>query len=335
MVYWQNKKTLITGYEGFLGSHLTKRLLQSKAKVIGLDIKTLRKETILDPADLKKIKIVQGSVTDYKLLKKTFKKYQPEIVFHLAAEALVENCSKNTLKTFSSNIGGTWKLLEICRQNPQIKSVVIASSDKAYGIKTKLPYYETDPLAGNYPYDVSKSCADLLAYSYFKTYGLPVVIARSGNIYGPGDFNFSRIIPETILSAIANQTLNIRSDGKYTRDYIYIDDVVNGYLKMAELMEKKRLLGETFNLSNEKAVSVLELVKNIYKILDKTPNYQILNQAKCEIKNQYLSSKKARKILGWKAKVSLIEGLKKTIDWYQSHFRVVASHKNFFIVSFI
>lgn len=335
MRFWQNKKVLITGYEGFIGSNLTKQLLKYNSRIIGLDIKTLRKETILEELDFKKIKIIRGSVADYKLLREIIDKDQPEIIFHLAAEAIVGDCLENPLKTFSTNIEGTWKLLEACRQNSHLRSIIISSSDKAYGSKAKLPYHESDSLSGSHPYDVSKSCADLLAYTYFKTYRLPVVITRCGNIFGPGDFNFSRIIPETILSALANQTLNIRSDGKFTRDYIYIDDVVDGYLKIAELSERLKLPGEAFNFSNEKPVSVLELVKIIYKIFGRNPDYQISNQAKNEIKNQYLSAKKAEKILGWKAKTSLTEGLEKTINWYQSHFRVVASHKNFFIVSFI
>jgi CDP-glucose 4,6-dehydratase len=333
--FWENKNVLITGYEGFLGSHLTKKLIDLGAKIIGLDIKTFRKETILTREDLTKIKVIQGDVADYRFIKDVIDKNRPEIVFHLAAEAIVENCLKEPLKTFSTNISGTYNLLEACRQNSFTKTIVVASSDKAYGRKSNLPYHETDPLSGNYSYDVSKSCADLLAQTYFKTYNLPVAITRCGNIFGPGDFNLSRLVPETILSALGDKTLTIRSDGKFTRDYIYIDDVVDGYLKIAQSLEKSKLAGEIFNLSCEKPVSVLELVKNIYKDFGKEPDYTISNEVKHEIRDQYLSAQKAQKILNWKAKITLTDGLNKTIDWYRSHFRIIASYKNFFIVSLI
>lgn len=316
--FWKAKKILITGYEGFLGSNLTKKLLEYHSKIIGLDIKTFRKQTILKKPDFNKIKIIQGNITDYNLLKEIIHKYQPEIIFHLAAEAIVGNCLETPLKAFSSNIEGTWKLLEACRQSSHVKGIIVASSDKAYGDSLKLPYKETDSLAGCHPYDASKSCADLLSYAYYKSYHLPICITRCGNIYGPGDFNFSRIVPDTILSALGNKTLLIRSNGKFIRDYIYIDDIIDGYLRIAQTMKKLKLSGEAFNFSNGKPISVLQLVKIIYKIIGKTPNYKISNQANCEIKNQYLSAGKAQKTFGWQPKFSLIKGLKLTINWYKN-----------------
>lgn len=319
--FWASKAVLITGYEGFLGSHLTRTLLANHARVFALDIKTHRHDTILSADDLSKIRIIKGSVENLSLLERIIKKEKVEFVFHLAADALVGRCLKNPLKAFSSNIKGTWNMLEAVRRNKSVKAVVIASSDKAYGDQTKLPYREDFPLVGRHPYDVSKSCADLLAYTYFHTYGLPVCVTRCGNIFGQGDFNFSRIVPDTIRSIIKDKTLIIRSDGKFTRDYIYVDDIICGYLLLAEKMVKLDLYGEAFNFSNENPISVIELVKKIYKLAGKRENYKILNQAKFEIKHQYLVSTKARKLLGWKPKFSLEEGLRRTILWYQDLLR--------------
>ena len=318
--FWKNKKVLITGYEGFLGSHLTKTLISYGADVVGLDIKVKRKYTILTKNDYEKIVVVKGNVANYKLLKEIISTYKIETVFHLAAEAIVGKCLKNPLRTFSSNIHGTWNILHSCWNLGRVKAIIIASSDKAYGSHTKLPYKENTPLLGAHPYDVSKSCADLLAHTFYHTYGLPAVVTRCGNIFGPGDFNFSRIVPDTIRSAIQNKTLIIRSDSKFTRDYIYVEDIVDGYIILAEKLQKLELFGEAFNFSNEDPISVLELVKKIYKIADKKPNYKILGKAKYEIKHQYLSSKKIRRVLGWQPKITLDEGLKKTIKWYREYF---------------
>lgn len=315
--FWRNKKVLVTGYEGFLGSNLTKSLLNFGAKVIGLDIITHRKNTILEKTDFKRVKVIKGSVENYKLINKILSVNKIEIIFHLAAQAIVGKCLKNPLKTFSTNIKGSWNILEASRGNDRIKAIVIASSDKAYGIQNDLPYKEDYPLIGCHPYDVSKSCADLLATSYFHTYNLPVCITRCGNIFGPGDYSFSRIIPDTIKSALQNKTLAIRSDGKFTRDYIYVKDIINGYLKLVRKMYQLRLFGEAFNFSNERPISVLELVRTIYKLIDKKPNYKILTQAKYEIKHQYLSAKKAKKILGWKPRYNLEDGLREVIKWHK------------------
>ena len=316
--FWKNKKILITGYEGFLGSNLTKKLTSFGTDVVGLDIKTRRKETILNDSDYQNIVVVKGDVSDYHLVKKIISQCKIEIVFHLAAEAIVNECFQNPRKTFNSNIKGTWELLEACRNSKTVKSIVVASSDKAYGSHKKLPYKEDAPLQGNHPYDVSKSCADLIAHTYFHTYGLPVAITRCGNIYGPGDFNFSRIVPDAIRCALTGKQLLIRSDGKFIRDYVFVEDIVNGYIMLAEQLPKKNLGGEAFNFSDENPITVIELVNKIYEVIGKKPNYKILNQAKYEIKKQYLSSLKARKILKWKPEYSLLEGLEETINWYKN-----------------
>lgn len=319
--FWKNKRVFITGCEGFLGSHLTKTLVDYGAEILGLDIKTHRKGTILSNEDLNRIIITKGSVENFSLVSKIIKENKIEFIFHLAARALVGKCFKNPLRAFSTNIKGTWSVLEASRNNNSIKGIIIASSDKAYGIQKKLPYKENFPLAGCHPYDVSKSCADLLAYSYFYTYRLPVCMTRCGNIFGPGDYNFSRIIPDTIRSGLKNRTLIIRSDGRFTRDYIYVEDIVKGYLLLAQKMKSLKLYGEAFNFSNETPISVLFLVKTILKLAGQNkPNYKIANKAKYEIRHQYLSSEKARRILNWKPRFSLGEGLKQTIGWYRDYF---------------
>jgi len=312
--FFKNKKVLVTGYEGFLGSNLTRKLIDLGARVIGLDIVTRRKKTILTPY-FSKMKIVKGSVANYKLITKLIKSEKIEYIFHLAATSLVGNALNQPTRAFNTNIKGTWNILEASRQDKTVKGIIVASSDKAYGIQSKLPYKENSPLAGSHPYDASKSCADLLAYTYFHTYQLPVAITRCGNIYGPGDFNFSRIIPDAFRCLIRNNVLKIRSDGKFTRDYIHVDDVVNAYLLLARKMKKLKLGGEAFNFSNESPISVLKLVK----LMSSRIRYKITNQAKYEIPHQYLSAAKARKILKWKPRYGLQEGLKETYSWYRDY----------------
>ncbi len=287
--FWKNKKVLITGFEGFLGSNLTKKLIYVGAKVVGVDIKTPRKKTILSKADYGKIIAIKGNVSSLKLINTILKKYKIDIVMHLAAEAIVGKSLKNPARTFDSNIKGTWTLLEACKNHKEIQAIVIASSDKAYGIHKKLPYKEDCALQGIHPYDVSKSCADLIANTYAHTFGMPVAVTRCGNIFGPGDFNFSRIVPDTIRSVLKNKTLNIRSNGKFTRDYVHVDDIVNGYILLAEQLKKKKLSGEAFNFSAEKPLSVLQMVDLDYTSANKKPNYKILNKAEFEIPDQYLS----------------------------------------------
>lgn len=312
--FWNKKSVLVTGFEGFLGSNLTKGLLQSDALVFGLDIKVRRKETILNKKDYRRISVIKGSVTDFKLVKEIISRHRINVVFHLAAEAIVERSHTDPLKSFSTNIEGTWKVLEACRSGKSLEAVIIASSDKSYGSHEKLPYTEETPLIGRHPYDVSKSCADLIACSYAHTFGLPVAITRCGNIYGPGDFNFSRIVPYTIRCALSGKTVFIRSDGKFTRDYVYVDDIIRGYITLAEKLRKLNLTGEAFNFSGENPITVIGLVNKIFKILGRKAGYKILNKAKYEIKNQYLSSGKARRVLGWRAETTLEDGLRKTID---------------------
>jgi CDP-glucose 4,6-dehydratase len=316
--FWRGRSVLITGFEGFLGSHLTRTLIYGGAKVVGLDIKTGRNETILAAEDYRKMTVIKGSVTNCRLLENILTGKKINVVFHLAAEAIVGKYHQNPLRAFSANVKGTWNLLEACRNTKIISSIVVASSDKAYGSHKKLPYIEDAPLIGNHPYDVSKSCADLIAYTYFHTYNLPVAVTRCGNIYGPGDFSFSRIIPDALQCLKNNKTLLIRSDGRFVRDYVYVDDIIEGYILLAEKLGVRQLAGQAFNFSIENPITVLELLKQINRVGVKYGKleYKILNTAKYEIKKQYLSSAKARKILGWKPKHDLSQGLQKTISWY-------------------
>ena len=319
--FWRNKRVLITGFEGFLGSNLTLKLLNLGADVFGIDILTRRKKTLFTAADYKNLTVFKGDVANYPFVKKILTKNRISVVFHLAAEALVGRCLKNPLRTFSSNIRGTWNVAEASRNSSYVQAIIIASSDKAYGCHKKLPYTEDAPLSGSFPYDVSKSCTDLIAKTYANTYAVPVAITRCGNIFGPGDFNTSRIVVDAILSMIGKRKLIIRSDGKFTRDYVYVDDIVSAYILLAEKLKKCRLEGEAFNFSYERPLSVLQLVKKIYSCTGEKPSYKVLGEAKYEIKNQYLSSKKARKLLGWKPKYGREDGLGKTINWYKSCFR--------------
>jgi CDP-glucose 4,6-dehydratase len=325
--FWRDKRILITGHEGFLGSHLVKTLLSLKGRITGLDILTNRKATVLNRSDLQKIKAIKGSVEDYQLIADILRRERIEYIFHLAAMAEVGKCLKNPLKALNTNIKGTWNILEASRNSRAIEGVILASSDKAYGTQSALPYKESHPLSGDHPYDASKSCADLLAHTYFHTYNVPACVTRCGNIFGAGDFNFSRIVPDAIRCALTGRTLSIRSDGNYVRDYIYVDDIINGYLLLGQKMKRLKLFGEAFNFSNGKPVSVLELVKTIYSLTKSEPDYIILNLAKYEIKNQYLSARKAFTTLGWKPKYSLEEGLKRTIVWYEKYLKDAQGRK--------
>jgi CDP-glucose 4,6-dehydratase len=318
--YWRNRRVLVTGHEGFLGSNLTRQLLERGANIVGLDIKVNREETIFDQDEYKQFITVKGSVADFPLVKKIIAKYRVETIFHVAAEAIVGRSLKDPKNTFQSNIEGTWNILEACRQLGTVEVIVAASSDKAYGSHKILPYKEDSPLIGNHPYDVSKSCADLIAYTYYHTYNVPVAVTRCGNIYGPGDFNYSRIIPEAMRCMYYGRTLLIRSDGKFTRDYVYIEDIVNGYILLAEKLKRLRLAGEAFNISDENPISVLKLLGHLNKLSGKKLNYKILDQARYEIRDQYLASGKARKILGWKPTYTMEQGLERTVAWYSKYY---------------
>jgi CDP-glucose 4,6-dehydratase len=318
--YWQNKNVFVTGCTGLLGSWMVKYLVDRGANVTGLVRDFVPHSNLHRSNYFSKINIVRGQLEDIHLLERALGEYEIDTVFHLAAQTIVGIANRNPLSTFESNIRGTYNLLEACRRSPSVKRIVMASSDKAYGDHEQLPYSEEAPLQGKHPYDVSKSCVDLIGQTYHKTYNLPVCITRCGNFFGGGDLNFNRIIPGTIKSLLFNQPPIIRSDGTLVRDYFYIEDAVEAYLLLAQKMDELDIYGQAFNFSNENQLSVLELTKKIIKLMDSRLEPKILNEASNEIKHQYLSAKKAREILGWQAKYTLDEGLLKTIDWYKNFF---------------
>lgn len=318
--FWKNKNVLITGCTGFLGSCLTRLLTENDANVTGIIRDFTPKSALFKNKDLK-INLVSGSLEDIDILERTIGEYEIDTVFHIAAQAIVGIANRNPISTFNANIMGTWNLLEACRRSPMLRNIIIASSDKAYGDQEVLPYSENMPLQGSHPYDVSKSCADLIAQTYYKTYGLPVCITRCGNLFGGGDLNFNRIVPQTIESVMKNEAPVIRSDGTFIRDYIYVEDAALAYILLAEKMEELNIYGEAFNFSNEVRLTVLDLVNMILKQMESKLKPTILNQASHEIKNQYLSAKKAKDILGWEPQYDIEQGLSKTIDWYREYFK--------------
>ncbi|MEC1424190.1 GDP-mannose 4,6-dehydratase [Bacillus subtilis] len=321
MSFWKNKNVFVTGCTGLLGSYLVKELIDQDANVTGLVRDHVPQSNLYQGEHIKKMNIVRGSLEDLAVIERALGEYEIDTVFHLAAQAIVGVANRNPISTFEANILGTWNILEACRKHPLIKRVIVASSDKAYGDQENLPYDENMPLQGKHPYDVSKSCADLISHTYFHTYGLPVCITRCGNLYGGGDLNFNRIIPQTIQLVLNGEAPEIRSDGTFVRDYFYIEDAVQAYLLLAEKMEENNLAGEAFNFSNEIQLTVLELVEKILKKMNSNLKPKVLNQGSNEIKHQYLSAEKARKLLNWTPAYTIDEGLEKTIEWYTEFFK--------------
>jgi CDP-glucose 4,6-dehydratase len=321
-VSWHHKNVFITGCTGLLGSWLTKALVDRGANVVGLVRDNVPRANFLRLGLDRVITVVRGEVENYFLLERIINEYEIDTVFHLAAQTIVTIANRNPIATFETNVKGTWNVLEACRRNQTVKRIIVASSDKAYGEHEVLPYREEAALKGSHPYDVSKSCTDLIALAYGNTYQLPVCVPRCGNFYGGGDLNFNRIVPATIRSVIFNERPVIRSDGTPIRDYIYILDAVEAYLLLAEKMEELPIQGEAFNFSNELQLNVLDMTRKILEIMRrKDLEPVILNEAKGEIKHQYLSAEKARKVLGWKSRYSLEEGLKETVNWYREFFQ--------------
>jgi CDP-glucose 4,6-dehydratase len=316
--FWRDRNVFVTGGTGLLGTTLTQRLVDLGANVTGLVRDHVPQSYLVTSGFINRINVVRGSVEEYELLERVLNEYEVDTVLHLAAQTIVGTANRNPLSTFESNVKGTWSVLEACRRNPLVKRIVVASSDKAYGECEKLPYDESTPLRGQHPYDVSKSCADLIAQGYHKTFGLPVCVTRCGNFYGPGDLNFNRLIPGTIRSVLRNQAPVIRSDGSYIRDYIYVKDGAEAYLLLAERMEELKLEGQAFNFSYELQLSVVDLTRRILRLMEREDlKPRILNEARNEIRHQYLSAGKAKKVLGWKPLYDLDTGLLETIKWYR------------------
>lgn len=292
------------------------------AQVIGLIRDRVSRSELIRSGNINKIDVVYGDICDYALIERAIAEYEVDTIFHLAAQTIVGIANRAPLSTFETNIKGTWVVMEAARRNPTVQRIVVASSDKAYGSHTKLPYQEDAPLHGEHPYDVSKSCADLIARTYAHTYQMPIAVTRFANLYGGGDLNWNRIVPGTIRSLLHGERPVVRSDGTFKRDYIYVRDAVCGYLTVAEQVERPDVRGQAFNFGVDSPLPALEMVNTIIDLAD-TIDLEpiILNQAQNEIQDQYLLSEKAQRVLGWQPKYSLEDGLLETISWYREFLK--------------
>ena len=323
--FWRDRPTLVTGATGLLGGWLTRDLVAAGADVVCVVRDWVPRSELLSTSLMQRVRLVRGDVRDQGLIERVLGEYEVDAVFHLAAQTIVGVANRNPVSTFESNIQGTWAVLEACRRSPTVKEIVLASSDKAYGDHDVLPYDESAALQGAHPYDVSKSCADLVAHSYAVTYGLPVAITRCGNFYGGGDLNWNRIVPGTIRSVLRGERPVIRSDGTLIRDYFYVEDGSAAYLALAEaIAARPDLRGEAFNFSNEVQVSVLDLARRILRAMDSSLEPDVRDEAKHEIRHQYLSAAKARRMLAWSPRFTLDSGLERTIAWYREFFASAA-----------
>ncbi len=318
---WVDCRVLVTGATGIVGSWLVKELLARSAHVVALIADSDPQTELIRSGDINKVAVVNGRLEDYQTLERAINEHEIDTVFHLGAQAIVGTARRSPMPTFEANIRGTYNLLEACRVHPDlVDRIVIASSDKAYGDQTQLPYVESMPLAGRNPYDVSKSCADLIAQAYYYTYETPVGVARCGNVYGGGDLNWSRIVPGTIRSLLEERRPIIRSDGQYVRDYIYVKDVARAYIGLAEGLAREEVHGGVFNFGNDEPVTVLGLVLQIQELIGKSYlEPEIRGTAQGEIQSQYLSSAKARELLGWSPEYDSATGLSETIEWYREY----------------
>lgn len=306
-----SKKVLVTGGAGFIGSHLVNELVQKNYEVFVIDdLSSGKKKNINNKAKFYKIDIRNKKILEI------FKKEKPQIVFHLAAKPIVQEAYKNPYEAIEVNVMGTVNILEACREQGNLEKIIVVSSDKAYGKSKELPYKETSPLKGDHPYDVSKSSADLIAQAYFSTYNLPIIITRFSNVFGPGDYNFSRIIPGVLDAILNNKEFLIRSDGKMIREYTYVKDIVYGCISLMET--KDDILGEAFNFGSKNIFSVTEVVFKIGQVLQKKVNCKILNITKNEIPKQYLDWSKVKNKLAWEPKISFESGIKETFNWYKN-----------------
>jgi len=320
--FWNDRPTLITGATGLVGGWLVKRLLAAGADVVCLVRDWIPQSELVRSRDIERVSVVRGDVRDQAVIERALGEFEIDTVFHLAAQTIVGTANRNPVSTFETNIQGAWALLEASRRSPAVRQIVVASSDKAYGDQPVLPYDEDTPLAGRHPYDVSKSCADLIAQAYAKTYGSPVGITRCGNFYGGGDLNWSRIVPGTIRSLLAGRRPVIRSDGSLIRDYFYVEDGAAAYMLLAEMLAADPALrGHAFNFSNELQVTVLQLTEALAGVMGMAIEPDIRNEVQNEIRHQYLSAAKARRMLNWAPLFTLQQGLARTVDWYKEFLK--------------
>jgi CDP-glucose 4,6-dehydratase len=316
--HWHDRPVFVTGATGLLGGWLVRRLVEAGAAVTALVRDWVPQSTLLTADWLKKVTIVRGDVRDQVVLERALGEYEIDTVFHLAAQTIVGVANRNPVSTLDTNVRGTWALLEAVRRSPLTKAVIVASSDKAYGDHEQLPYDEDAALQGEHPYDVSKSCADLISKMYAVSFDVPVAVTRCGNFYGGGDLNWNRLIPGTIRSALKHERPVLRSDGTLIRDYFYVEDGAAAYMQLAEALHARpELRGEAFNFSNELQVDVLTIAKTILQRMKSPLEPDVRAEARNEIQHQWLSAAKARRVLGWAPQFTLDEGLDRTIAWYR------------------
>lgn len=318
---WLDARVFVTGATGLVGSWLVQRLLAAGAEVVCLVRDSVPRAELVATGAIDRCIVVQGDVNDQTLLERALGEYEVSTVFHLAAQTVVGVANRNPVGTFESNIAGTWSLLEACRRSPLVSSIVVASSDKAYGDQPILPYNEDTPLQGRHPYDVSKSCADLIAASYAHTFNLPVSITRCGNFFGGGDLNWNRLVPGVVRDVLRDRSPVLRSDGTNIRDYLYVEDGAAAYMLLAEKLRRDNTLhGRAYNISADHVMSARELAERLVHAMGSTLSLDIRGTATGEISEQRLDATRARRELGWKPEFSLDAALAHTIAWYEGYF---------------
>jgi CDP-glucose 4,6-dehydratase len=316
--FWKDRPTLVTGATGFVGGRLAMKLVRCGARVVSLARGRVATSELVRSGVAEQVTLLRGDIRDRDMLESVLRRYEIDTVMHLAGQAIVSVALRDPLSTLEANVLGTWNLLEACRRAGSVKQVVTASSDKAYGTSQCLPYTEDTPLQGQHPYDTSKACADSIARAYASSYGLPVAVTRCANLFGGGDFNYDRIVPGTIRSVLRGEAPVIRSDGKFTRDFLYIEDGVDAYMALAEgLASRADLRGQAFNFSANQPTLMLDLVHHIIRLMQSTLEPVILDNASHELRAQHLCADKARELLRWSPRVSLEQGLIESIAWYR------------------
>jgi CDP-glucose 4,6-dehydratase len=322
--FWRGRPVLVTGASGLLGSWLVPRLMAEGARVVVLLRDHVPDALLEQSGDRARAVTVVGDVADGALIERILAEYEIDAVFHLAAQTIVEHAYRNPVGTFRANVEGTWEVLDACRRSGRPTRIVVASSDKAYGTQAALPYREDQPLEGRHPYDVSKSCTDLIAQSYAWTYGLPVVVTRCGNLYGGGDLNFNRLIPGTIRDALAGRPPTLRSDGSPLRDYLYVEDAAAAYMSLAARAHEPAVRGQAWNFSTETPMTARDVVSRVLAACGRPDLVPIvLGTAQHEILAQHLSSEKAKRELGWSPVFGLDRGFEATVSWYAWHLGAV------------